>query len=39
MAAFDRILSGLPGLDKALDNIRLGKQTVMGIIRSRQAQK
>ena len=28
MAAFDRILSGLPGLDKALDNIRLGDNVV-----------
>ena len=28
MAAFDHILSGLPGLDKALDNIRLGDNVV-----------
>ena len=28
MAAFDRILSGLPGLDQALDNIRLGDNVV-----------
>lgn len=28
MAAFDRILSGLPGLDCALDNIRLGDNVV-----------
>lgn len=28
MAAFDRILSGLPGLDRALDNIRLGDNVV-----------
>lgn len=28
MAAFDRILSGIPGLDQALDNIRLGDNVV-----------
>ncbi|MDO4174581.1 MAG: PEP/pyruvate-binding domain-containing protein [Eubacteriales bacterium] len=28
MAAFDRILSGIPGLDRALDNIRLGDNVV-----------
>ena len=28
MAAFDRILSGIPEMDKALDNIRLGDNVV-----------
>ena len=28
MAAFDRILSGIPGLDEALDSIRLGDNVV-----------
>ena len=28
MAAFDRILSGIPELDYALDNIRLGDNVV-----------
>ena len=28
MAAFDRILSGMPEMDKALDNIRLGDNVV-----------
>ncbi len=31
MAAFDRILSGNPGLDKALDNIRLGDNVVFRV--------
>ena len=28
MAAFDRILSGIPEMDRALDNIRLGDNVV-----------
>ena len=28
MAAFDRILSGIPEMDQALDNIRLGDNVV-----------
>ena len=28
MAAFERILSGIPEMDKALDNIRLGDNVV-----------
>ena len=28
MAAFERILSGIPELDKAIDNIRLGDNVV-----------
>lgn len=28
MAAFDRVLSGIPEMDKALDNIRLGDNLV-----------
>lgn len=28
MAAFDRILSGIPEMDKAFDNIRLGDNVV-----------
>ena len=28
MAAFDRILSGIPEMDTALDNIRLGDNVV-----------
>lgn len=28
MAAFDRILSGIPEMDKALDSIRLGDNVV-----------
>ena len=28
MAAFDRVLSGIPEMDKALDNIRLGDNVV-----------
>ena len=28
MAAFERVLSGIPGMDKALDNIRLGDNVV-----------
>ncbi|MCR4591509.1 MAG: PEP/pyruvate-binding domain-containing protein [Lachnospiraceae bacterium] len=31
MAAFDRILSGNPGLDEALDNIRLGDNVVFRV--------
>ncbi len=31
MAAFDRIESGIPGLDKALDNIRLGDNVVWNV--------
>ena len=31
MAAFDRIKSGIPGLDKALDNIRLGDNVVWNV--------
>ena len=31
MAAFDRIDSGIPGLDKALDNIRLGDNVVWNV--------
>lgn len=31
MAAFDRILSGIPGLDRALDNIRLGDNVVLRV--------
>lgn len=26
MAAFERVLSGIPQMDQALDNIRLGEQ-------------
>ncbi len=29
MAAFDRVKSGIPGLDQALDNIRLGDNVVL----------
>ena len=28
MAAFERVLSGIPEMDKALDNIRLGDNVV-----------
>ena len=31
MAAFDRVKSGIPGLDKALDNIRLGDNVVWNV--------
>ena len=31
MAAFDRIKSGIPGLDEALDNIRLGDNVVWNV--------
>ena len=31
MAAFERIKSGIPGLDKALDNIRLGDNVVWNV--------
>ena len=31
MAAFDRIKSGIPGLDQALDNIRLGDNVVWNV--------
>jgi len=31
MTAFDRIKSGIPGLDKALDNIRLGDNVVWNV--------
>ena len=31
MAAFDRIKTGIPGLDKALDNIRLGDNVVWNV--------
>lgn len=31
MAAFERILSGIPELDKAIDNIRLGDNVVWRI--------
>ena len=31
MVAFDRIKSGIPGLDKALDNIRLGDNVVWNV--------
>ncbi|WP_458404409.1 PEP/pyruvate-binding domain-containing protein [Methanobrevibacter sp.] len=31
MAAFDRIKSGIPGLDKVLDNIRLGDNVVWNV--------
>ncbi len=31
MAAFDRIKSGIPGFDKALDNIRLGDNVVWNV--------
>ncbi|WP_026497863.1 hypothetical protein [Butyrivibrio sp. WCD2001] len=31
MAAFDRILSGIPEMDKALDNIRLGDNVVFRV--------
>ena len=31
MAAFDRIKSGIPGLDNALDNIRLGDNVVWNV--------
>ena len=31
MAAFDRIKSGIPGLDMALDNIRLGDNVVWNV--------
>ena len=33
MAAFDRILSGIPEMDKALDNIRLGDNVVWRVSR------
>ena len=29
MAAFERVLSGIPEMDKALDNIRLGLVTTL----------
>ena len=31
MAAFDRVKSGIPGLDQALDNIRLGDNVVLRV--------
>ena len=31
MAAFERIKSGIPGLDEALDNIRLGDNVVWNV--------
>ena len=31
MAAFDRVKSGIPGLDKAIDNIRLGDNVVWNV--------
>ena len=31
MAAFERAKSGIPGLDKALDNIRLGDNVVWNV--------
>lgn len=31
MAAFERVLSGIPEMDHALDNIRLGDNVVMGL--------
>jgi len=31
MPAFDRISSGIPGLDKAFDNIRLGDNVVFRV--------
>ena len=31
MAAFDRVKSGIPGLDNILDNIRLGDNVVWNV--------
>ena len=31
MAAFDRVLSGIPEMDEALDNIRLGDNVVFRV--------
>ena len=31
MAAFERVLSGIPEMDKALDNIRLGDNVVFRV--------
>ena len=39
IAAFDKVLSGIPALDGALDYIRMGKATVGGIIRARAQKK